>query len=529
MGTIRDTLSRLLGSTSLPPVVTVSSASHARVPSITRQGSAVDRVRPTAFDIGRTGRRLAAIPGYTTGLNSLIQFYGAKAVARSRQLAINNPYAKAAKEAWVSAMAGPGIKPSTLGETAEVKQAIQELWLDWCAEADYDGNSDFYGLQDVIAGEVFEAGEAFVVLEENTEESTTVPLKLRVIPAEMCPYYGSLPGTFPGNTTFMGVEFNEAGKRVAYHFLRRPPGEFRDHNTFGTVTERIPANRVLHIFKTLRPGQVRGIPVTLAGMATLAMLDLYDDAELERKRTAALFAAFVTKSDGAEDGDSPLGSLITTDPSKPANSYPLEPGAVVGMEVGEDIKFSAPADVGANYEGFEYRNLLKAACGFGVPYSSFTGDLKAVNYSSIRAGLVEFRRKAEAMQHNVFIFKLCRPVWIRFLDLATFAGTAPWSASEYMANIRLHRRVKWLTPKWDWVDPYKDLQAEKLAVDNGFKSRSDVIEAEGYDPEETDARIISDMKREESFPRPLNNGQVIDTPVEDEPEPPARNPAPKAP
>ncbi|WP_407168604.1 hypothetical protein [Bradyrhizobium sp. ORS 111] len=44
--------------------------------------------------------------------------------------------------------------------------------------------------------------------------------------------------------------------------------------------------------------------------------------------------------------------------------------------------------------------------------------------------------------------------------------------------------------------PLKDRQAEKLAVDSGFKSRSDVIEAEGYDPEETDEQIAADKKRE---------------------------------
>jgi capsid protein len=45
------------------------------------------------------------------------------------------------------------------------------------------------------------------------------------------------------------------------------------------------------------------------------------------------------------------------------------------------------------------------------------------------------------------------------------------------------------------VDPLKDRQAEKLAVDAGFKSRSDVVEAEGNDPEENDKRIAADQER----------------------------------
>lgn len=54
-----------------------------------------------------------------------------------------------------------------------------------------------------------------------------------------------------------------------------------------------------------------------------------------------------------------------------------------------------------------------------------------------------------------------------------------------------------MPPRWEWVDPQKDIQAEKTAVDAGFKSRSDVIESMGYDPEETDKRIASDKEREQ--------------------------------
>ena len=59
--------------------------------------------------------------------------------------------------------------------------------------------------------------------------------------------------------------------------------------------------------------------------------------------------------------------------------------------------------------------------------------------------------------------------------------------------------MKWIPPKWEWVDPWKDRKAEELAQDNGWKSRSDIIEAEGYDPEEVDARIKADRDSEEKL------------------------------
>jgi capsid protein len=46
------------------------------------------------------------------------------------------------------------------------------------------------------------------------------------------------------------------------------------------------------------------------------------------------------------------------------------------------------------------------------------------------------------------------------------------------------------------VDPLKDRKAEIEAIDAGLKSRSDVIESEGYDAEEVDRRIAADHARE---------------------------------
>lgn len=200
---------------------------------------------------------------------------------------------------------------------------------------------------------------------------------------------------------------------------------------------------------------------------------------------------------------------------------------MVGLAPGEDVKFSEPADLGGSYEAFQYRMLLRAAAGFGVPYSSFTGDMRAVNYSSIRAGLVEFRRRVTAMQNYTMIQAFARPFWNAWIAAATLAGMAPWKASEYNRNKALYRRVKWLPPKFDWVDPLKDIQAEKLAVDNGFKARSDVIEETGDDAETTDERIHDDRKRAEDLASDLDG--PLFNPTDAPPAPPEDPNAPPAP
>ena len=446
-----------------------------------------------AFDAGQVQRRLKSLPTAATALNTQIRRYGKTALARSRYLAVNNPYAAAAKETFVSALVGAGIKPSPLTKDASLKAELVQAWYDWTDESDADGLTDTYGQQAIVASEMFEAGECFIRFRPRLEkDGLSVPLQLQILPAEMLPLEKNVD-LGNGRRIECGIEFNAIGQRVAYHFLRQHPGNDQFFGQSGEITI-VPADEVLHLFRPVRAGQVRGIPHTLSAIAKLAILDQYDDAELERKRIAALFGAFVTKTSANPfplDGETQQED--GTQASQPANSIGLEPGATVELDIGEDIKFAEPADVGGNYEAFQYRTLLAVAAGMGVPYAAMTGDLRQTSYGSIRAGLIEFRRRIESMQHSVMVYQFCRPVWLRWLDEAVLAQAVSISPSKYKANKADIARVKWITPKWDWIDPYKDLQAEMLAVDNGFKARSDVIEAIGDDREATDARIRADQ------------------------------------
>jgi lambda family phage portal protein len=465
-------------------------------------GAAPERVA-RGFEAGQTGRRLKAIPSTQTAINSLIRTYGKSVIARSRYLCTNNPYAAQAKRAFTSALVGSGIKPSWLKLEPDMKAALQDAFTTWTDEADADGIQDFYGMQSTIADELFEAGECFVRERvRRPSDGLSVPLQYQILPAEMLPYH--LNQSNGRNTIICGIEYSPIGKRVAYWFYRTHPGEQMVLlNLASRELVRVPADEVFHIFKPIRAGQIRGIPHSLSALVTLAITDLYEDAELERKRMAALFGAFTITQPEATDADESVfeGLDIGTN-SDGTTNYTLEPGVMADLPPGRDIKFAEPADVGATYEPFLFRMLSRAAAGFGVPYVDMTGDLRQVNYSSDRSGLVRFRRRIEADQHHTLVFQFCRPLINRWLAQAARVGAVVGetgnvllTATVYIAEQRKFERLKWIPPKWDWVDPLKDRQAEKLAVDSGFKARSDVVEAEGYDVEEVDTRIADDQKR----------------------------------
>jgi len=481
------------------------------------------------FEAGQHGRRLRAIPTSSLAINSTIRAYGRTAIARSRYLCVNNATAATAKEEFIAALVGDGIKPSFVNDDPEIKAEIQELFLEWTDEADADGLTDFYGLQGIVASEMFEAGECFIRLRQRfLSDGLSVPMQLQLLPSEMCPFEWNM-SLGNGRRIECGIQFDAIGRREGYWFFRNHPGELQ-FNNISEYIYFIPAEQILHLFKPIRAGQVRGVPHTLAGIVTLALLDLYDDAELERKRTAALFSAFITHNPNEETLDNPLGGAPTKEHqpgTQGGNSAQvdigMEPGATIDLDQGQSVVFSEPADVGGNYEAFQYRNYLRAAAGMGTPYAQATGDLKGTSYGSQRGGMITFKRRISMMQNSVMIFQFCRPIKEAWMKAAALANSfTTFKPSDYLAAPRTYGKVRWITPKWEWIDPLKDLSAEKLAVDSGFKPRSDVIEAMGYDAEEVDEQIARDQERAERLGlkfTQLITSIVVSPTSEDEPEP----------
>ena len=199
------------------------------------------------------------------------------------------------------------------------------------------------------------------------------------------------------------------------------------------------------------------------------------------------------------------------------------------LEPGEDVKFSQPADVGASYAEFLRMQFRAVAAAMGVTYEQLTGDLTQVNYSSIRAGLLEFRRRCEALQHGVIVHQLCRPIWQAFIEQAVLEGSLalPGYARGDQTQRRAYLAVKWIPQGWQWVDPQKEFNAMLTAMRAGLLSRSEAISSFGYDAEDVDREIAADNARAdalglvfESDPRHDLGAQPTAPVVPDNPENP---------
>ncbi|MCW7542098.1 phage portal protein [Aquabacterium sp. A7-Y] len=463
---------------------------------------------PTYDGVGGGRRALAWIVG-NPGAVAALAFSQNELRAKSRDLVRRNAWAAAGTEAFVANAIGTGIKPQSMVLDMVQREAIQALWRDWCEDADAAGLTDFYGLQALACRAMLEGGEAIVRLRyRRPEDRLPVALQIQVLEPEHLPV--TLNTELPtGNLVRAGIEFDRLGRRVAYHLYRSHPNDGAlapMSGTGGMDTVRIPANEVIHLFRPLRPGQIRGEPWLARALVKLHELDQYDDAELVRKKTAAMFAGFITR---AAPEDNLMGE---GEPDAHGVALGgLEPGTLQFLEPGEEIRFSAPADVGSSYAEFMRQQFRAVAAAMGITYEMLTGDLTQVNYSSIRAGLLEFRRRCEALQHGVIVHQLCRPIWRAWMTQAVLEGALELPG--YARRRRSYQAVKWIPQGWQWVDPKKEFDAMNTAIRSGLLSRSEAISSSGYDAEDIDREIAADNQRADELGLVFDSDPRHDRPV----------------
>jgi lambda family phage portal protein len=442
----------------------------------------LSRILPQTRRFDVVAGRRQAIPFQTFGSTNPETLAAAGTIrSRARYAAHNQPFIANGVNAWVTSLIGAGITPTPQHPDAAARNLLGGLFTTWAASADAHGRTDLYGLQADVARAVVVDGECFAHLRITPEG-----LRVQIIPAEMVDesYTLELEG---GRRIIAGIEFDAFDRRAAYWIRQARPTDL-----YGSYLPpvRVPASDVLHIFKPLGPGQVRGVSWLAPVLMTAAELDQLMDALLIGAKVAAMHAGFLIDQNGTAgtpyDG-AQVGSVLESG---------LEPGTLKVVPSGMDIKFNSPAQASESV-AFARLTLEAIAAGLGVPEHLLTGNLNGANYSSLRAGLVAFRQRVEQIQFHTLIPQFCKPVYERMITTAVLSGDL--DAPDFEARPGDWLACEWIPPAQPWVDPLKDVQAAEHMIAAGLMSRRQAVAMQGYSVERLDSEIAADRAREQSI------------------------------
>ena len=386
---------------------------------------------------------------------------------RARDLVRNNAWAARAMDIKVSNTVGTGIMPRADGPDDGLNKQIDTLFAAWAAGCAPESGGNFYALQALADRTRAESGESLVVLDRTGSVAPAgIRLALQVLEGDWLVDETDRLSRAP--TLWRdGIQFDASGRRTAYRIYSAHPTEVS--LLAANRTRDVPAADLIHLYRQDRPGQIRGIPDIASVVMRLRDLDDYHDAALLLAKIHACLGVFVTQPNGA--AASPLGAAGTDAAGNRIEE--IAPGMVAYLAPGEEPHFLAPEGAGPCAE-YTRIALHMIAAGIGVTYHQLTGDLSQANYSSLRAGSLEFRRQIEQHQHLRLIPMLCEPVWRAFLDAAVLADRLPRAARDVPAI--------WTPPRFELVDPIRDTGAMREQVRAGFMSWGDAVAEMGFDP-----------------------------------------------
>lgn len=414
--------------------------------------------------------------------------------ARSRKMVRSNPYGKRFVSTIKNNVVGPSgvnlqsritMRDGTLDRLGN--DAVEAAFKDWSEfHCDFTGKNTFLELQNLAIANAAQDGE-FIFQFIKGKAAGKYGFQLRAIDPELLDVEKNQK-TKTGEIR-LGVEYDSSDRVVRYHFCRRGfMGDYQHREYYS-----LPAEEILHGYITDYVDQSRGVPWMHSSLERSKHLEKYDEAAIVNARMGASTMA-VLHGDGASEY---TGDEMGEGAYEGATLDTYETGTIkdIGNRTITQLDPDYPHQM---YDSFVKSQLRGIASGLGVSYHSLSNDLEGVNYSSIRAGVLEDREIFKGLQ-NWFINSFVAPVYRAWIGSAYLMGAVKIGSTSLSRNLEDYMNPHYQPRRWAWVDPQKDGIANQLALDARLKSQSQIMREQGDDPDSVWLEIARDQQRMESL------------------------------
>ena len=405
---------------------------------------------------------------------------------RARDLTRNNPHSSKFINLLKQNVIGSGIKLQNKAQDSNgtfdtyANTEIEKAFLEWSKHGNCDttGTMSFVDVQKLIIASVATDGEVFVRVVKNYKNNFKFALQI-IESDHLDEQFNDV-----GKNIRMGIERDKWGSPIAYHLYKNHP---TDYEMGSNQRVRVPADEIIHIYRKDRPSQSRGISWFHSVMNDLKMYDGFAEAALVEKRLTASKMGFYKRPQGEEyygDDTDTDGNIINE----------ATPAQFEILPEGWDFEAFDPKSGNDNFADFGKAILRNIASGLNISYTSLTNDLEGVNYSSIRAGLLDERDAYKSIQKWLIEVFMTR-VFSEWLDTQLVYQNIKLPLSKF----EKFNNPMFIARGFAWVDPLKDTKANTEAIANGLKTATQVLSEQGLDIEEVYQQLAKEKALREKY------------------------------
>ena len=401
---------------------------------------------------------------------------------RCRDLSRNNPIGRGAIRVLDNNVVGTGLKLQSrvnrklLGITDEAardwEEETESRFRAWAETeiCDVEREKNFYDQQRVAYSNKNQSGDSFALLKFAPVDGTT-RLQVKLVEADNVKSpNGQFQTLENGREIRDGVELSESGRRLAYWIARTAFSQPVRTRAFGQNANR---RNVIHLFSKERIGQTRGVPMLSPVVTRLKNLDRYTKAELQAAVAASTIALFIKNNKrGFENTAKTLAQQVTSDnPKQDAFDYHVQGGGIYKLREGEEIQTFNPGRPNDKFEPFVNHTIREIGMAFGIPYEILRMNFEA-SFSASRGSKIEFIKTLLVERNVIMAQQFCQRIYNEWLWLEVMTGRikAPGFGESHEKTYAWSRAL-WVGDSTGHIDPFKEVMAAKLRVDEGFSTR----------------------------------------------------------
>lgn len=400
--------------------------------------------------------------------------------SRVRDLFRNEPTIRNARRSLAKYCIGTGIQ--TYGAALLNRDEFDDDFNDesddefehWeTEEADIEGRLSWPEMQHLHFSQVAEVGESLLLKCADNRPGRSIPLCYQVLEAEQLDHTKEWPAGqnkdgSVRNRCVRGVELNSKNQPIAYWLFNANPHD-AFNSGWNTVSQRVPADRVIHTYLVERPSQHRGISWFGCNIQTTRDLDWYVGNEMTAAAIGALLTLIVKRKHGAGTG---IG-FEAPGPDEDAygnREVKLGPGLIADLGHEDSIEVAESKRPNRDAAPFLKLIMMLQGMGVGLSYLRMTGDYSQSSFTSARGAHLDDQAFFVVLQ-EWFGRSVVRPVRQEHMRQAAAYGLYHnLTARQFREQQRRYLKFDLQPPGREQLDPENETDAAIKRIDAGLST-----------------------------------------------------------
>ncbi len=435
------------------------------------------------YDAGNYDRLNAGWIAYNQSAEQTDRYSRDVIRARARDLERNSDMANSVIGAYRRNVVGHGWTLRARTDSEALNKQIQEVWKEWCKRKNCDITETQSFNQMLRMAERRKKVDGGILFKKCYISGGLLPFKLQALEVDEL----DTGRVAPHNSdcrVIGGIEFNSYNKPVGYWILQYNIDGFGQMDSI-----YVPAKDIIYYFSKDRPSQIREMSDLAHTITRVRDANEFMTAVSVKERIAACLAVFIKKVIPTTGG---FGRVNINDgPREDYEGKRISPGMIKELNAGDEIQVVNPTGQATDAASYIKLQQRLIGAGQGLSYEATSRDMSQSNYSSARQGIIE---DGQTYIEDIELLKevIMDEVYETFIISGVLCGLFPIPG--FWENKTKYLKHEWVASPKPWIDPVKEANATKIALQTGQKTYQQIAAENGKDWKEQIDETIAVLK-----------------------------------